>query len=144
MPQLPEPKGPYAIGATTFVLPIHPSFPVGSSQIRKPTSSASDPHTHKAGGGAKEHLEPTLVFEEVAFTAFYPAGTSSHAQTGDASRSSWFKSWGKSSDKGIDWFIKPVSETLKGYEHLGSTCHRFRAKPLMLTIVHRRELSGLD
>lgn len=55
MPTLPDPPGPYEVGATTFTLPVSPRG-VGSSKIR--TSSGT--------------LEPALLLEEVAFTAFYP------------------------------------------------------------------------
>ncbi|KZV75126.1 hypothetical protein PENSPDRAFT_600434 [Peniophora sp. CONT] len=64
MPLLTPPQGPYAVGATTFVLPLNPFIPVGSSKLRNPRSGK---------------LEPALVAEEITFTAFYPTSASSRS-----------------------------------------------------------------
>ncbi len=60
---LPDVPGPYAVGATTFAVPV--SVTDDSSRIigdaRLKASSGSSPYAH------------ALKLEEVAFTAFYPA-----------------------------------------------------------------------
>lgn len=61
MPLLTPAQGPYDVGATTFVLPLNPHIPVGSSRLRN----------------ARGELEPALVAEEITFTAFYPTAASS-------------------------------------------------------------------
>ncbi|EPQ52569.1 hypothetical protein GLOTRDRAFT_79681 [Gloeophyllum trabeum ATCC 11539] len=108
MPHLPEPKGPYAVGATTFLRPIRPSLALGTSKVKKPKHSNEPAH---------DELEHTLQLEEVAFTAFYPADLDGNGHSHQ--RSSWFGRGYKGPSKGVDWVIKPVDETIKGYEHFG-------------------------
>jgi platelet-activating factor acetylhydrolase len=104
LPSLPEPNGPYAVGATTFIrsIPKDQQEVIGTACVRTAGSS----HTTTSEDG----LRPALLLEEVAFTVYYPADVSKH------SRSSWLGSSGKHA-KGMSWFLDPVAETLKGYEH---------------------------
>ncbi|THH12485.1 hypothetical protein EW146_g7650 [Bondarzewia mesenterica] len=53
---LADPTGPFAVGATTFTLPVPPRR-IGSSNVRTKSSTK---------------LEPALLLDEVTFTAFYP------------------------------------------------------------------------
>jgi platelet-activating factor acetylhydrolase len=55
---LPSPKGPFSVGATHFRLPVSPPQTYGTAQIRNRSTGK---------------LEPALVLEEMAFTAYYPA-----------------------------------------------------------------------
>ena len=113
MPHLPEPNGRYPVGATTFVRPIRPSFSVGASKFHKPTSTAGHSHLRNPAVSAEDNLEPTLVLEEVAFTAFYP--------TEITHGGGWLGGKVSKYTKGVDWVNKPVEETIKGYEHFGGT-----------------------
>ncbi|KZT23093.1 hypothetical protein NEOLEDRAFT_1070031 [Neolentinus lepideus HHB14362 ss-1] len=113
MPYFPEPKGPYTVGATTFLRPIKPSLALGTSKVKKPK------HSHGQADSNKEELEHTLQFEEVAFTAFYPANIEAND-----SRRSWFRRGYSGPSKGVDWVIKPTDETVKGYEHFGGQPYR--------------------
>ncbi|TFK49705.1 alpha/beta-hydrolase [Heliocybe sulcata] len=108
MPHLPDPKGPYAVGATTFLRPIKPSFALGTSKVKKPK------HSHGRADDGNKELEHTLQFEEVAFTVFYPASIETNGH-----RRSWFGRGNGGPSKGVDWVIKPTDETIKGYEHFG-------------------------
>jgi platelet-activating factor acetylhydrolase len=64
---LPEVSGKYPVGATTFAIPIttkdEASRTIGRAKLRP--SSGGQPDA------------PALKLEEVAFTAYYPADTSS-------------------------------------------------------------------
>ncbi|KIL70181.1 hypothetical protein M378DRAFT_183750 [Amanita muscaria Koide BX008] len=82
---LPLVKGWYAVGATTFVTPVRPARLYGSAKRSRNNALSSD------------QLEPVLCMEEVAFTAYYPADTSSATQ------------------KGLDWLLRPASVSLKGF-----------------------------
>lgn len=64
---LPEIPGKYPVGATTFAIPIvtknEASRTIGRAKLKP--SSGGEPDT------------PAVKLEEVAFTAYYPADTSS-------------------------------------------------------------------
>lgn len=67
---LPETPGKYPVGATTFAVPVRTKDEaariIGRAKL-KPSSGGNS--------GA-----PALKLEEVAFTAYYPADTESHAK----------------------------------------------------------------
>jgi platelet-activating factor acetylhydrolase len=102
MPSLPEPTGPYTVAATSFVRPVpREQRPViGSARVR------ADRHTTTPDGP----LEPALSIEEFAFTIFYPAEVPNK-------RSSWFSNGRHGLNKGMDWFVHPIAESIRGYEH---------------------------
>ena len=62
---LPDTPGKYAVGATTFAVPVKTKDEaariIGRAKLRP--SSGREPHT------------PALKLDEVAFTAYYPADT---------------------------------------------------------------------
>ncbi|RXW25242.1 hypothetical protein EST38_g592 [Candolleomyces aberdarensis] len=83
---LPAIKGRYAVGVTTFVTPVHPPRPIGSVKLR-----------NGSGNPSKGESKPALLLEEVAYTAYYPADISAKSK------------------KGVDWFIRPIRESLDGF-----------------------------
>ncbi|TFK43726.1 platelet-activating factor acetylhydrolase, isoform II-domain-containing protein [Crucibulum laeve] len=80
---LPSVQGRFPVGVTTFATPVRPSRPIGSLKLRAPTHASA---------------QPALRLEEVAFTAYYPADTSSTHLI-----------------KGLDWFLRPLAESLRGF-----------------------------
>ncbi|KIP04546.1 hypothetical protein PHLGIDRAFT_129421 [Phlebiopsis gigantea 11061_1 CR5-6] len=92
---LPEAPGKYAVGATTFAVPViakdEASRIVGRGTLK--SSSGGLPGT------------AALKLEEIAFTAYYPAETKSSVKL----------------HKGVNWVPRPVSSVLKGYAHFGGT-----------------------
>ncbi|KAH6915134.1 platelet-activating factor acetylhydrolase, isoform II-domain-containing protein [Coprinopsis sp. MPI-PUGE-AT-0042] len=83
---LPSIQGRFPVGITTFVAPVKSPRPIGNVKLRKP---------HKT---RPSHHNSALYLEEVAFTAYYPADTSS-----------------KPTKQGVDWLIRPVRESLQGF-----------------------------
>jgi platelet-activating factor acetylhydrolase len=96
MPSLPEPIGPFPVSATTLVRRLPKAIPIGPSLVKR--------------GGTK--TEPTLLLSEVAFTVFAPAADIKHSHR----HGSWFGR-GHNGGKGVDWVVRPVHETVKGYSH---------------------------
>jgi platelet-activating factor acetylhydrolase len=120
LPRLPDPDGPYAVGATTFLRTLPRPTVIGESRVL-PLAKHGPKRVEDAALGGDDNdenaFEPTLILEEIAFTAFYPVERA--LVEGDSAGGSWF-GWGKKGlSKGMDWVIKPVDETLKGYEHFG-------------------------
>jgi platelet-activating factor acetylhydrolase len=76
---LPVAQGHFAIGATTFCLPVGKAITVGSSKLK-----------------VKSEFQPALQLEEVAFTAYYPARTESKDGT-------------KRYKKGLNWISQYVT-----------------------------------
>lgn len=72
------PSGPYAVGATTFVLPVRPVRNIGRARVRR-----------ESGVGT----EPALQLEDVVFTAFYPTEPTTFADK---------------HEKGLFWMIRCV------------------------------------
>ncbi|GLB33971.1 putative platelet-activating factor acetylhydrolase, isoform II [Lyophyllum shimeji] len=79
---LPEIPGRFPVGATTFFTRVSSPRAVGRTTLRN-----QQPHAPQAA----------LFFEEVAFTAYYPADTS------------------RLKRKGLDWIIRPLKEFLRGF-----------------------------
>ncbi|KDQ54355.1 hypothetical protein JAAARDRAFT_38519 [Jaapia argillacea MUCL 33604] len=76
-------------------------YPVGATTFVlpvRPTSTIGDSQRQVHVDGQSQ-LEPTLTLEEVAFTVYYPAVVDNNSK------------------KGLDWLVRPVDKTLKGYEH---------------------------
>ncbi|EKM59854.1 uncharacterized protein PHACADRAFT_192245 [Phanerochaete carnosa HHB-10118-sp] len=90
---LPEVRGKYSVGATTFAIPItaygDASRVIGRARLKPNISGVPD--------------TPALKLEEVVFTAYYPADMQAV----------------KRARKGVYWVPRPVSETLKGYAQFG-------------------------
>ncbi|KAI0306841.1 platelet-activating factor acetylhydrolase, isoform II-domain-containing protein [Multifurca ochricompacta] len=87
---LENPAGPYAVGATTFALPIRPTHVIGTAALRTETGQVT----------------PALRLEEVSFTAYYPvsaAQTKSHSNGSTGSRAESVR--GYSRYAGISSFI---------------------------------------
>ncbi|KZP24695.1 hypothetical protein FIBSPDRAFT_856902 [Athelia psychrophila] len=82
MPSLPPIRGKYAVGATDFTIPLHSTTYIGKAKLKHGETAA-------------------LALEEVAFTAFYPVGTSQDMAPP------------------LDWLVRPVSTMLRGYAHFG-------------------------
>ncbi|TFK22339.1 hypothetical protein FA15DRAFT_622679 [Coprinopsis marcescibilis] len=82
---LPAIQGRFPVGVTTFVSPVQRPRPIGTVKLRSPPTGSTRPNN-------------ALYLEEVAFTAYYPADTTSKPIT-----------------KGVDWFIRPVKESLQGF-----------------------------
>lgn len=57
---LENPRGPYVVGAATFVLPVRPTSVIGSAAVLTETGQTV----------------PALRLEEVSFTAYYPVSPS--------------------------------------------------------------------
>lgn len=74
------PSGTYAVGATTFVLPVRPVRNIGRARVRR-----------ESGDGT----EPALQLEDVVFTAFYPTDPTTFAD--------------KKHEHGLFWMIRWVS-----------------------------------
>jgi hypothetical protein len=70
---LENPTGPYAVGATTFSLPVKPTRVFGTATVRSQT------------GG----LAPALQLEEVCFTVYYPVSRTV-AESGSKKWFNWF------------------------------------------------------
>ncbi|KDQ29301.1 hypothetical protein PLEOSDRAFT_1092914 [Pleurotus ostreatus PC15] len=79
MPFLDEPKDGHPVGATTFAVRVSPSKVIGNARLNN---------------------EPALHLEEVAFTAYYPAGPATRR-------------------KGMPWLLRPLNESLRGFVHFG-------------------------
>lgn len=78
MISLPPTQGRFPVGVTTFVTPVKPSRPIGPLRLKNPKDLKP---------GLTDHA---LQLEEVAFTAYYPADTST------------------SPSKGVDWLPRFV------------------------------------
>lgn len=83
------PSGTYAVGATTFVLPVRPVRNIGRARVRR-----------ESGDGT----EPALQLEDVVFTAFYPTDPTTFSD--------------KKHEKGLFWMIRPLADSVRGYAHL--------------------------
>lgn len=79
---LSEAQGRFPVGAITFVTPVRPTRTVGTANLR--SSRFKNP-------------EPAFCLREVAFTAYYPAESSS-----------------KTTNKGLHWIVRPLKESLHG------------------------------
>ncbi|KAI0089141.1 platelet-activating factor acetylhydrolase, isoform II-domain-containing protein [Irpex rosettiformis] len=86
--------GPHPVGATTFAIPL--------DEFTNPDDRIIGEGKVKSNIPGRPN-EPALKLEEVAFTAFYPAGVKSDG--------------GKRLRRGLGWIPKPVNGTLKGYAH---------------------------
>ncbi|PSR74969.1 hypothetical protein PHLCEN_2v9383 [Hermanssonia centrifuga] len=79
---LPDVPGPYAVGATTFAVPVSvaddSSRTIGDARLK--ASSGSSPYAH------------ALRLEEVAFTAFYPADIHSEGAKNAKHKMAWIPS----------------------------------------------------
>ncbi|KAH9844109.1 platelet-activating factor acetylhydrolase, isoform II-domain-containing protein [Rhodofomes roseus] len=91
---LPDVPGRFQVGATTFALPLNDPQVFGAAKLAK--SSGNTPH------------EPALLLEEVVFTAFYPADINSPSADGTPP---------EKLKKSLDWILRPVHSTLRGYAH---------------------------
>ncbi|KAK7061916.1 SCF E3 ubiquitin ligase complex F-box protein GrrA [Favolaschia claudopus] len=69
------------------------AFPVGAVELRAPVPRI------RVGTATLPTNEPALVLEEVAFTAYYPADLSCKPRP----------------RRGLNWLVRPVRATLKGY-----------------------------
>lgn len=87
MLSLPPIHGPFPVGVTTFVTPVKPVTRVGRAKLKTPRTLRPD---------LTNHAFHALQLEEIAFTAYYPADTSSNPC------------------KGFDWLFRPLSDSLLG------------------------------
>lgn len=102
---LPEIRGPYTVGASTFAIPIHAPQIIGSAKFKD---------------SKKRPPGPALLLDEVVFTVYYPADTS---DTSCTRRMNWMIRYDclilklcASCD--ITHFIciyRPVKQSLKGH-----------------------------
>lgn len=96
------PVGQYPVGSTTFTSPVKPTVTFGSATY--------------------ENGDPALVLDEIGYTAYYPANTTSQAK------------------KGIDWLMRPLKESLKGFAIFGGVFwHLLIVKPYNVVNHHRND-----
>ncbi|EGO27802.1 hypothetical protein SERLADRAFT_447019 [Serpula lacrymans var. lacrymans S7.9] len=76
-------------------------YPVGATTFQLAVPSPITVGTSKIrAGGQNGDLKSALVVEEIAFTAYYPAQVRNIKRT-----------------RGLDWLIRPIRESLRGYAH---------------------------
>jgi hypothetical protein len=116
------PDGPYSVGATSFTRPIPFRPVIGTSRLCPCARNRKGERTCEHAMEEFPNLDPTLVMDEVRFVAFYPADVEGRRHDG-------LKSWrvwgGHKARRGMRWFIRPVSESMQGYEGMMGKSMRF-------------------
>ncbi|KAI0796861.1 platelet-activating factor acetylhydrolase [Abortiporus biennis] len=99
---LPEFPGQYKVGSTTFAIPV------GTAGTYEPVVVGSSKLNESALHGSPG--SPALTFEEVVFTAYYPADVDQNTSKGF---------WRSGLHRSMHWLARPVKESLRGYSYFG-------------------------